>query len=210
MRERRSSRMTVYVRIAPSRLAEARVILNVFWTLLINVNTRETPQDDPGLKHQVLLALDEFPALGHVAVLAKGVGYLAGYNLRFLTIAQSISQLNEIYGTNGARAFATNHALQIVFAPRLLAPPPLRPLDVAEGVAPPNARTRLATDKDLRDGPAALLSRLAHNLEGLPPVHDHMTPEERQNFVSEFLDRFATQDAPPKKRGKSKPRRAAS
>src|SRR6266404_5906054 len=118
MRERRSSRMTVYVRIAPSRLAEARVILNVFWTLLINVNTRETPQDDPGLKHQVLLALDEFPALGHVAVLAKGVGYLAGYNLRFLTIAQSISQLNEIYGTNGARAFATNHALQIVFAPR--------------------------------------------------------------------------------------------
>jgi type IV secretion system protein VirD4 len=66
----------------------------------------------------VLLVLDEFPALGHVAVLAKGVGYLAGYNLRFLTIAQSISQLNEIYGINGARAFATNHALQIVFAPR--------------------------------------------------------------------------------------------
>ena len=94
------------------------MILNVFWTLLINVNTRELPDDDPSLKHQVLLVLDEFPALGHVAVLAKGVGYLAGYNLRFLTIAQSISQLNEIYGTNGARAFATNHALQIVFAPR--------------------------------------------------------------------------------------------
>ena len=84
--------MTVYVRIAPARLAEARVILNVFWTLLINVNTRELPDDDPSLKHQVLLVLDEFPALGHVAVLAKGVGYLAGYNLRFLTIAQSISQ----------------------------------------------------------------------------------------------------------------------
>ena len=118
LRELRRSRMTVYVRIAPSRLPEARVILNLFWSLLITANTRETPQDDPGLKHQVLLALDEFPALGHVAVLAKGVGYLAGYNLRFLTIAQSISQLNEIYGTNGARAFATNHALQIVFAPR--------------------------------------------------------------------------------------------
>lgn len=118
LRELRRSRMTVYVRIAPARLAEARVILNVFWTLLINVNTRELPDDDPSLKHQVLLVLDEFPALGHVAMLAKGVGYLAGYNLRFLTIAQSISQLNEIYGTNGARAFATNHALQIVFAPR--------------------------------------------------------------------------------------------
>jgi len=118
LRELRRSRATVYVRIAPNRLAEARVILNVFWTLLISVNTRELPHDDPSLRHQVLLAMDEFPALGHVAVLAKGVGYLAGYNLRFLTIAQSISQLNEIYGTNGARAFATNHALQIVFAPR--------------------------------------------------------------------------------------------
>src|SRR6266478_5237764 len=118
LRELRRSRMTVYVRIAPSRLAEARVVLNVFWTLLINVNTRELPEDDRTLKHQVLVVLDEFPALGHVAVLAKGVGYLAGYNLRFLTIAQSISQLNEIYGANGARTLATNHALQIVFAPR--------------------------------------------------------------------------------------------
>lgn len=118
LRELRRSRMSVYLRIAPSRLPEARVILNLFWTLLISVNTRELPQDDPSLRYQVLLAMDEFPALGHVAVLAKGVGYLAGYNLRFLTIAQSISQLNEIYGINGARAFATNHALQIVFAPR--------------------------------------------------------------------------------------------
>jgi type IV secretion system protein VirD4 len=51
-------------------------------------------------------------------MLSKGVGYLAGYNLRFLTIAQSIGQLNDIYGRDAARAFATNHAAQIVFAPR--------------------------------------------------------------------------------------------
>jgi len=118
LRQLRRRPMTVYVRIPPNKVAEARVILTVFWTLLVNVNTRELPEDDETLRHQVLLVLDEFAALGHVAVLAKGVGYLAGYNLRFLTIAQSISQLNDIYGPNGARTLATNHALQIVFAPR--------------------------------------------------------------------------------------------
>jgi type IV secretion system protein VirD4 len=273
LRELRRSPMTVYIRISPSRLAEARVILSVFWTLLINVNTRELPQDDPTLKHQVLLVLDEFPALGHVAVLAKGVGYLAGYNLRFLTIAQSISQLNEIYGANGARALATNHALQIVFAPReqrdaneysemlgyftalsvskskssgarggssvnrtehrralmlpqelkelgpdrqivlyenakpiladkifyykdpafadrLLPPPPVRQLDVELGLARPKGDVRPATGKDLAGGAAAYVSRLAHNLENLPPVHDGMTPEEQRGFVSAFFDRL--------------------
>jgi type IV secretion system protein VirD4 len=270
LRELRRSPMSVYVRIAPSRLAQARVILSVFWTLLINVNTREVPEDDPRLKHQVLLVLDEFPALGHVAVLAKGVGYLAGYNLRFLTIAQSISQLNEIYGANGARALATNHALQIVFAPReqqdaneysemlgyltavsvsksassggrgssvnrtehrralmlpqelkelgpdrqivlyenakpilaqkifyyrdpafverLLPPPKVPLLHVDENLARAQRRVRPATDKDLEDGPAALVARLAHRLEGLPPVHNAMTPEEMQGFVSAFVD----------------------
>jgi type IV secretory pathway TraG/TraD family ATPase VirD4 len=33
--------------------------------------------------------LDEFPALGRMEVLLKGVTFIAEYNLRFVTIAQS-------------------------------------------------------------------------------------------------------------------------
>ena len=43
---------------------------------------------------------------------------MAGYNLRLLPIIQSMSQLDATYGKDVSRTLITNHALQIVFAPR--------------------------------------------------------------------------------------------
>lgn len=51
-------------------------------------------------------------------ILAKSVGYIAGYNLRLLPIIQSLSQLESIYGEKDARTFITNHTCQVLFAPR--------------------------------------------------------------------------------------------
>ncbi|MEO8925514.1 MAG: type IV secretory system conjugative DNA transfer family protein, partial [Caldimonas sp.] len=42
----------------------------------------------------------------------------AGYNLRLLTVVQAMSQLDAVYGEKESRTFATNHGLQILFAPR--------------------------------------------------------------------------------------------
>ncbi|MEY4749824.1 MAG: type secretory pathway, VirD4 component, partial [Pseudomonadota bacterium] len=44
--------------------------------------------------------------------------FLAGYNLRLLTVVQAMSQLDAVYGDKEARTFATNHGLQILYAPR--------------------------------------------------------------------------------------------
>jgi len=44
--------------------------------------------------------------------------FMAGYNLRLLPIIQSMSQLDATYGKDVSRTLITNHALQIVFAPR--------------------------------------------------------------------------------------------
>ncbi|MBL8318354.1 MAG: type IV secretory system conjugative DNA transfer family protein, partial [Burkholderiaceae bacterium] len=41
-----------------------------------------------------------------------------GYNLRLLTVVQAMSQLDAVYGEKEARTFATNHGLQILYAPR--------------------------------------------------------------------------------------------
>ena len=51
-------------------------------------------------------------------MLSAAVGYLAGYNLRLLTVIQAVSQLDAVYGQFEARTFATNHALQVLYAPR--------------------------------------------------------------------------------------------
>ena len=114
----RRRRMSVYVGIQPNRLAEGRLILNLFFAQLIHANTRELPKNNPQLRHQCLLLMDEFTAIGKLEILATASAYMAGYNLRLLPVIQSLSQLDATYGKEVARTLVTNHALQIVFAPR--------------------------------------------------------------------------------------------
>jgi type IV secretion system protein VirD4 len=114
----RRSRMSIYVRIPPNRLANARPLLNLFFSQLVSLNTQHLPEQDPTLKLQCLLVNDEFTAMGRVGVITTAAAFLAGYNLRLLTVVQAMSQLDAVYGDKEARTFATNHGLQILYAPR--------------------------------------------------------------------------------------------
>ena len=114
----RRQRLSIYVRIPPNRLANARPLLNLFFSQLVSLNTRVLPQQDPSLKVQCLLVNDEFAAMGRVGVISSAAAFLAGYNLRLLTVVQAMSQLDAVYGDKEARTFATNHGLQILYAPR--------------------------------------------------------------------------------------------
>lgn len=114
----RRRRMTIYVGIQPNKLAESRLIVNLFFSQLINVNTKTLPQNDASLEHQCLLLMDEFTAIGRVDIISKSVAYMAGYNLRLLPIIQSMAQLDAVYGKELSRTIITNHALQIIYAPR--------------------------------------------------------------------------------------------
>ena len=114
----RRRRMSIYVRIPPNRLANARPLLNLFFSQLISLNTQALPEQDPTLKLQCLLVNDEFAAMGRVGVISSAAAFLAGYNLRLLTVVQAMSQLDAVYGDKDARTFATNHGLQILYAPR--------------------------------------------------------------------------------------------
>ena len=114
----RRRRMSIYVRIPPNRLANARQLLNLFFSQLVSLNTQHLPEQDPSLKLQCLLVNDEFAAMGRVGVISSAAAFLAGYNLRLLTVVQAMSQLDAVYGDKDARTFATNHGLQILYAPR--------------------------------------------------------------------------------------------
>lgn len=118
LKQVRAQRMSIYVGIPANRLSDAALLVNLFFSQLIHYNTVDLPATNPRLKHQCLVILDEFPALGRVNILAKAVGFMAGYNLRLLPIIQSLSQLESVYGEKDARTFVTNHACQILFAPR--------------------------------------------------------------------------------------------
>ncbi|URI07631.1 type IV secretory system conjugative DNA transfer family protein [Aquincola tertiaricarbonis] len=118
LQDLRRRRLSVYVRIPPNRLLSARPLLNLFFSQLVSLNTQQLPSQDPSLTVQCLLVNDEFTAMGRVPVISTAAAFLAGYGLRLLTVVQAMSQLDAVYGDKEARTFATNHGLQILFAPR--------------------------------------------------------------------------------------------
>jgi type IV secretion system protein VirD4 len=118
LRDVRKKRMTVYLGITPDHLAEAALIVNLVFSQLVNLNTKQLPEENPKLRYQCLLLMDEFTAIGKVAIIAKAVSYMAGYNLRLLPIIQSVAQLESVYGRADTRTFVTNHAMQVLYAPR--------------------------------------------------------------------------------------------
>lgn len=118
LRDIRKRKMSIYISITPDDLDRLAPLINLFFQQLIDLNTRELPEQNPELKYQVLVMPDEFTAMGRVAILSKGISYIAGYGLRMLPIIQSPAQLRETYGADAAETFIENHALQIIFAPK--------------------------------------------------------------------------------------------
>lgn len=114
----RKKKITIYIGIQPNKLAESRLIVNLFFSQIINLNTKELPKTNPELKYQCLLLMDEFTAIGKVDIIASAVAYMAGYNIRLLPIIQSMAQLDATYGKDVSRTIITNHALQILYSPR--------------------------------------------------------------------------------------------
>ncbi|WFU00203.1 type IV secretory system conjugative DNA transfer family protein (plasmid) [Bradyrhizobium barranii] len=118
LRQLRQRPMSIYLGVTPDNLDRMAPLLNLFFQQVVDLNTRELPEQNPKLNRKVLLLLDEFPALGNVNVLAKAVAFIAGYGIRLLTVVQSPAQLRAIYGVDAARNFMTNHAVEVVFAPK--------------------------------------------------------------------------------------------
>lgn len=117
LREVRRELMSIYFKMPPNKLKEGSVLVNLFFDQLLNLNTRVLPSQDKTLKQQCLVLLDEMTSIGKVAMIAQAVSYMAGYNMRLLTIIQNKSQLEDVYGKAGALTLLSNHALMVMYAP---------------------------------------------------------------------------------------------
>lgn len=118
LRDVRRKKMSIFVGIQPNELARFDKLLNLFFSQLINLNTRVLPEQDETLKYQCLVLLDEFTALGRVDIINKAVAYIAGYNMRLMLIFQNKGQAEQYYGREGTSTMLSNMACQIIFAPR--------------------------------------------------------------------------------------------
>ncbi|EAR4352523.1 type IV secretory system conjugative DNA transfer family protein [Salmonella enterica] len=116
LRQLRREKISIYVGINAEDLSLSYDFLNLFFNYVIEITMRENPDFDKTLTHTCLMLMDEFPAIGRMESIKKGSGYIAGFNLRLLTIYQNISQLREIYGQEGAKTLMSGHPCRIIYA----------------------------------------------------------------------------------------------
>jgi len=123
IRDVRKKRMTIYFGIPARRLPEAELLVNLFFSQLVNLNLDDLLYSKPELKYQCVMLMDEFAAPGRINIIDKANSFMAGYGMRLLTIIQSPSQIaaepRKGYGKESAQTLITNHALQILYTPRL-------------------------------------------------------------------------------------------
>lgn len=119
LRDLRKKPITLYIGVLPGDIARLSILLNLIFQLIVDLNTREMPEDNPTeLKYKCLLMMDEFTALGKMNVFLKAVSYLGGYNIIPAIIIQSPSQLRSVYGAEEAKTIMECMGAQICFAPK--------------------------------------------------------------------------------------------
>lgn len=107
--------VSLYLVVPPSDISRTkplvRLILNQIGRRL--TETLETDQDSQK-RRQVLLMLDEFPALGRLDFFESALAFMAGYGLRAFLIAQSLNQIEKAYGHNNS--ILDNCHVRVAFA----------------------------------------------------------------------------------------------
>ncbi|WP_321899472.1 type IV secretory system conjugative DNA transfer family protein [Paraburkholderia heleia] len=116
----RKKPMSIYVAIKPNELKAGALLMNLFYSQLIDLNTREQPAENPKLKYQCGLIMDEFAAPGKIDIIDTANAFIASYNLRLMLIFHSMSQLEDpkLYGRHGAQTLAVNCKMRNIFSPR--------------------------------------------------------------------------------------------
>lgn len=91
--------VSVYVVFTPSNVQRLRFFLRLFVSLVVRKLT-DVNVEAGAIPHQrrCLFLLDEFPRLGNLSLLHDAIGYLAGYGIKCLIVAQSVKDLYRIYG----------------------------------------------------------------------------------------------------------------
>lgn len=95
--------VSLYLVIPPSDISRTKPLVRLILNQIGRVLT-ERLEGDPTKKrkHQLLMMLDEFPALGRLDFFESALAFLAGYGVRAYLIAQSLNQISKAYGENNA------------------------------------------------------------------------------------------------------------
>ncbi|TDW58875.1 type IV secretion system protein VirD4 [Novosphingobium sp. PhB55] len=106
---------SLYLVIPPSDISRTKPLVRL---VLNQIGRRLTEQLDgfggADRKHQLLMMLDEFPALGRLDFFETSLAFMAGYGIRAFLIAQSLNQIEKAYGEHNS--ILDNCHVRVAFA----------------------------------------------------------------------------------------------
>lgn len=106
--------MSLYLVIPPSDISRTKPLVRL---ILNQIGRRLTERLDSAAghrRHQLLMMLDEFPALGRLDFFESVLAFMAGYGIRAFLIAQSLNQVEKAYGDHNS--ILDNCHVRVTFA----------------------------------------------------------------------------------------------
>ncbi|MDC7682142.1 conjugal transfer protein TraG [Asticcacaulis sp. BYS171W] len=95
--------VSLFLVIPPSDISRTKPLVRLILNQIGRRLTERLEGDpDKRRKHQLLMMLDEFPALGRLDFFETALAFMAGYGIRTYLIAQSLNQISKAYGENNS------------------------------------------------------------------------------------------------------------
>lgn len=108
--------VSLYLVVPPSDTSRTKPLVRLILNQIARLLTETLPAaDKTSPPRQLLLMLDEFPALGRLDFFESSLAFMAGYGIRAVLVAQSLNQIDKAYGQNNA--ILDNCHVRIAFAP---------------------------------------------------------------------------------------------
>ena len=106
--------ISLYLVIEPKDLEAMSAFARILLIQIVNKLTSEMDYISGGShKWRLLFILDEFPTVGKMSILEKGIGFVAGYGMKLVIILQSLDQLYNIYTEKNG--FMSNCQIQVFY-----------------------------------------------------------------------------------------------
>ncbi|WP_298308223.1 conjugal transfer protein TraG [uncultured Erythrobacter sp.] len=106
--------VSLYLVVPPSDISRTKPLVRLILNQIGRRLTEDLQSTDTPARRQVLLMLDEFPALGRLDFFESALAFMAGYGVRAFLIAQSLNQIEKAYGPNNS--ILDNCHVRIAFA----------------------------------------------------------------------------------------------
>lgn len=113
----RRRRLSIYLGVNPGDLGRLSLLMNLFFTQLLDANMDRMPEDDPSIKYELMPVMDELAAMGRMQILENTIQLLGGYGIRPLLIAHSVHQLRAVYGPDHTKNIIACCGARVVYAP---------------------------------------------------------------------------------------------